>query len=200
MKHQVVVIHGGDTFDTYASYLAFLKDFQIDFERYRVSKPGWKRTLGEKLGTGYEVIAPDMPDKANAKYVEWKIWFEKFIPYLEPEIILVGHSLGGTFLIKYLSENAMPKKVLGLFLIAPCFESTAEDSLADFVLQGSLSLVSQQAPDITLYHSEDDPVTPFANFKKFQSKFPGATARTFRDRGHFNQDVFPELIADIRAL
>ena len=105
MKKQVVVIHGGDTFKTYEQYLRFLKRFDIDFERYRSGKNDWKTNLREALGEEYEVIAPVMPNKNNAKYPEWQIWFEKFIPFLNGEIILVGHSLGGTFIAKYLSEK-----------------------------------------------------------------------------------------------
>src|SRR3989344_3659970 len=105
MKTQIVVIHGGDTFDTYEQYLSFLKNYKIDFERFRENKKDWKATLAEKLGENYEVISHSMPNKRNAKYIEWKIWFEKFIPFLNPEVILVGHSLGGAFLAKYFSEN-----------------------------------------------------------------------------------------------
>lgn len=31
MKKQIVIIHGGDTFDTYEEYFEFLKNRQIDF-------------------------------------------------------------------------------------------------------------------------------------------------------------------------
>src|SRR4051812_10882369 len=108
MKKQVVVIHGGDTFGTYEEYIAFLKDFAIDSLEYFM-KMGWKDTLQESLGGAYQVILPKMPNKINAKYVEWKVWFEKLLPLLNNEIILIGHSLGGTFLAKYLSENKLPK-------------------------------------------------------------------------------------------
>ncbi len=35
---------------------------------------------------------------------------------------------------------------------------------------------------------------------KYQAALPAATARTFSDRGHFNQPAFPELVADIKNL
>ena len=48
--------------------------------------------------------------RTNARYEEWKIWFERMIPFLNDNVILVGHSLGGIFFVKYLSENLLPIK------------------------------------------------------------------------------------------
>jgi len=79
MKTQIIVIRGGDTFETYEEYLSFLKDFQIDLDY--INKKGWKRSLQEKLGDDFEVISPRMPNSGNAKYLEWKIWIEKFSPF-----------------------------------------------------------------------------------------------------------------------
>ena len=101
MPQQIIVIHGGHSFKNYKTYLSYLKNKQIDFERYKSNKVGWKKSLIKDLGRGYEVILPDMPNKANAKYLEWKIWFKKFIPHLKSKVILIGHSLGGIFLAKY---------------------------------------------------------------------------------------------------
>ncbi len=202
MKKQIILVHGGDTFNTYEEYLSFLKDWKdIDFERYRKLEKDWKQSLNEKLGEDYEVIAPGMPNKQNAKYLEWKIWFEKFVPYFEPEVILVGHSLGGTFLAKYLSENDLPKKIIATFLIAPVFdEIEIKESLADFKLPESLEKLEKQGGKIFLYHSKDDPVVPFADFEKFKKALKTATGRTFIDRRHFKQEKLPELVKDIKSL
>lgn len=199
MPCQVLVVHGGDTFDTYEEYLNFLRNFPIDLESSASKR--WKSSLGEKLGSAFEVIQPAMPNKSNAKYLEWKIWLEKFLPLLASEIILVGHSLGGTFLAKYLAENNFPKKVLGTFLIAAPFDDKdSHESLTDFVLPADLSPLNAQGGRIMLYHSEDDQVVPFVDLAKYQKALPQARVRTLKDRGHFNQEEFPELVADIRSL
>ncbi len=209
MKKQIVVIHGGNTFDTYEEYLSFLKGFSIDFERIKAGTKNWKQTLQERLGEEYEIIAPSMPNKTNARFLEWKIWFEKFIPFLEKEVLLIGHSLGGTFLAKYLSENEFPKKVRATFLVSAPFDNEdSGESLADFVLEGTglyppspanLSMLEKQGGKIFLYHSEEDPIVPFAEFKKYKNALPNAVARAFKDREHFNQEEFPELVNDIQS-
>ena len=193
MKKQVVVIHGGDTFERYEEFLSFLKNFQIDPVYFK--KKGWKDTLQDKLGDDFEVIAPNMPNKINAKYLEWKIWFEKYFPFLNDEVILVGHSLGGTFLAKYLSENLLPKKIKALLLIAAPFDDEdSDESLNDFALIGPLKKITEQVGKIYLFHSKDDPVVPFDQVNKYKNILPGSEIIVFTDRQHFNQEHFPELV------
>jgi predicted alpha/beta hydrolase family esterase len=200
-KKQVIVIHGGDTFDTYEEYLTFLKSWKIDWEKSKSKKAGWKNNLTEMLGEDYEVVLPSMPNKMNAKYLEWKIWFEKLVPHFNPEIILVGHSLGGTFLAKYLSENNIQSRIRAAFLVAPAYDDAHADySMADFVLPEDLSLFQKQAQHIYLYHSKDDGVVPFADLDKFRLKVTNAQIRVFEDRGHFDQEILPELVEDIKSL
>ena len=75
MKKQIVVISGGDTFETYGEYLDFLRNYEIDIERYKSSRTDWKPWLRGKLGNNYEVIQPIMPNKNNAQFNEWKLVF-----------------------------------------------------------------------------------------------------------------------------
>jgi predicted alpha/beta hydrolase family esterase len=200
-KQQVIIIHGGDTFDTYEEYLVSLKNWDIDFEKYKAATVNWKEALAGNLGEGYEVILPSMPNKMNAKYAEWKIWFEKLIPYFSKNIILVGHSLGGTFIVKYLSENKLALPIFGVFLVAPVYNSDgAEFTMADFIMPQSLELLENQTSAIFLYHSQDDQVVPFGNVRQFQQRLKNAIVRIFENKGHFNQSAFPELVGDIKNL
>ncbi len=199
MKKQVITIHGGDTFETYEEYISFLKDFSFDFERMK--SKGWKGNLQESLGEDFEVIAPQMPNKNNAKYLEWKIWFEKLIPIFKDEAIFVGHSLGGIFLAKYFSEERYSKKIKAIFLVAPPFDAAdSEYTMADFVLPNQLSLLQKQGNMIFIYQSKDDHVVPFADIEKYRNALPLAKIRIFDTRGHFSQSEFPEIIKDIQNL
>ena len=194
MKHQVIIIHGGDSFNTYEEFLRFLSDWRIDFEDYRSDRKDWKDSLKGNLGEEFEIIRPSMPNKLNAKYLEWKIWFDKFVPYLEPKFILIGHSLGGLFLAKYLSENKLPQKAEAVFLVAPA------GSEGDFILPNNLEKIEAQTDKIFLYQSEDDRVVPFKTLEIYKSKLKEPIIRIFQDRGHFNQKNLPEIVEDIRNL
>jgi uncharacterized protein len=198
-KNQIIIIHGGDTYDSYEEYIAFLKSYEFDFEGSKIKK--WNQTLAEKLGDDFDVISPRMPNSLNAKYSEWKIMFEKLLPFLNDDIVLLGHSLGGIFLAKYLSENDFHRKIMAIFLIsAPYDDSDSEYSLADFILPEDLNKLQKQGGKIFIYHSKDDPVVPFVDFEKYKKAIPGAKTTIFIDRGHFDQAEFPELVNDIKNL
>ncbi len=201
MKKQVIVINGGDTFEEYSQYLEFLKNFVIDLEYYRTSAKRWKSKLAERLGESYDVIQPEMPNKLNARYAEWKLWFEKILKLVNQDLILIGHSLGGSFLAKYLAENNSGKKINGLFLVSACFKNSDIGPLPpDFAMPDKLNKVEQQVAEIFLYHSKDDEVVPFSDLELFKNQFPNAVVRVFENRGHFNQEEFPEIIEDIKSL
>lgn len=202
MKTQAVVIHGGETFKTYNEYLTFLEGLSLDFdEEYGVQKRGWRTRLPEELGEGFEVILLRMPSKLNAKYVEWKIWFDKHIPFLKNDLIFVGHSLGGLFLAKYLSEEEIPVALSATFLVAaPFSEEGLEGSLADFVLPKSLDKFREQSERIFIMHSEDDFVVPFEHSLKYREYLPNAQHIAFKDKGHFLQESFPELVQRVKEI
>ena len=163
MKQQILFIHGGETFDSYEDYIKFISEKrQVRIEDLK-GKIRWRNHLQEDLGNNYEVLLPQMPCGWNAKYSEWKIWFEKLFPFFQKNIILIGGSLGGIFLAKYLSENDFPVKIKAIFLVAAPYDGC----LGDFALEESLEKFSVQCPKIFLYHSEDDPVVPLADVENY---------------------------------
>lgn len=136
----------------------------------------------------------------NAKYNEWSILFKKIAPLLKNNVILIGHSLGAIFLAKYLSENKFPKKILATLLISAPYDNNLNESLGDFKLSKNLNRLSKQGGKIFLYQSRDDQVVPYNHVKKYKKALPNAIVREFKNRGHFNQTKFPELVKDIKSL
>jgi predicted alpha/beta hydrolase family esterase len=116
---QVFFIHGGMTFKNRNDYLKFLKTREVYLEKKSYWSVGYLR---DKLGKNFQVINPRMPLQDNAKYLDWKITFESYFSKFEKNIILIGSSLGGIFLAKYLSENKFPKKILSVYIICPPFD------------------------------------------------------------------------------
>lgn len=201
MRKQIIFIHGGETFDTYEEYIEDLKKKEFNPNQEKERQKRWHRSLEKKLGDGFMVIAPIMPCKNNARYKEWKIWFEKVIPYIEDNAVLIGHSLGGIFLVKYLSENDFPKKILATYLVAAPFDDkNSEYSLGGFILPDTLENFEKQVGRIFIYHSEDDSIVPFADVEKYKKALPGAEKIIFKNKDHFIQEEFPELIDNIQKL
>lgn len=203
MKKQVIVIHGGTSFKTYDDYISYLKSKEIKIEKLRPHKD-WKDTLVSKLGENYEILMPRMPNGTNARYEEWKLWFNRISEVLNDGLILIGHSLGGIFLAKYLSENSFPKKISAVILVAAPYDDAegadGKESLEDFGLLPSLKKFTKQVAKIYLIHSKNDPVVPFAQLAKYQKSLPNAEVFTFENREHFNQETFPEIIKIIKSI
>lgn len=196
---QIIYIHGGETFNTYEEYVEYLKSYIIDFDS--VTKKRWRDMLIEQLGDKYEMVVPSMPSPKNAKYAEWKIWFEKYIPIIRDGAVLIGHSLGGIFLAKYLAENTLPIKATALFLVAAPYDDQGSPySLADFILPPALSGIHDSTQHICLAHSSDDPVVNFSDFEKYKKALSQAQVMEFSNRGHFIGEEFPELVHEISLL
>ncbi len=197
-KIQVFLIHGGATFKNKKDYLHYLKNRFITVKPMRWWSDDY---LKKSLGNKFEIIKPRMPLSENAKYKEWKIHFERYFPYLQNNIILIGVSLGGIFLAKYLSENKFPKKILSVYLICPPFDNTTpgEDLVGGFKLQSNLSLLEKNSKNLNLLFSENDDVVPVSHAKKYKNKLKNANVIIYKHiKGHFKISKFPEIIKMIK--
>ncbi len=201
MNTQIIFIHGGNSFSSYDAYLHNLKIKTIWDPTGVVKQKRWKDTLIEEFGDTCDIFFPSMPNSQNARYIEWKIWFERYFEYVSGEAILIGHSLGGFFLTKYLTENSLPFHVKALYLIASPFqpdEFNGEDC-ADFAFDAAnLYRIKQSVGTINILHSTDDTIVPYSHAEMFHVALPTANMMVFHDRGHFLGETFPEIIKDIQ--
>jgi uncharacterized protein len=195
---QILLIHGGDAYKNHEDYLQSLREKEITLERIRAK--GWKSNLQKALGGDYDVLAPRFPNAQNARYEEWKIIFEKILPLLDDGVILIGHSLGGIFLLKYLSEETVNKKIKATLLLAAPYATEAYDPIITFNIERSFASFRMTAGKIIIYHSRDDVVVPFENAERLKRDLPDAEIKVFEDRGHFNDEIFPEIVEDIKKI
>jgi predicted alpha/beta hydrolase family esterase len=197
-KTQILMIHGGMTFKNQKDYLDYLKNKEIKLDK----KPRWAQDyIDRELGKKFQIIKPRFPLQDNAKYEDWKIWFERYIPYLRNDVILIGGSLGGIFLAKYLSENKFPKKLLSVYMICPPFDNTieGEDLVGGFKLKSDLSLIEKNCKDVTLMFSIDDDTVPVAHAEKYRNKLKNSKIIIYKSKnGHFNISKFPEIVKMIK--
>lgn len=192
------MVHGGMTFKNNKDYINYLKTRTIRLE----AKNSWAGAyLHKKLGKQCEIIQPRMPLQDNAKYSDWKIYFERFIPHLRHGCILIGGSLGGIFLAKYLSEHKFPKKLRAVYLICPPYDNsvTGEDLVGGFKLKSNLSLIEKNCKNTVLMFSKTDDVVPVSHAEKYRKKLKNVKIIVYKDKnGHFVIDEFPEIIKMIK--
>lgn len=201
MKKQLVFISGGDSFSKREDFLRSLQATPIRNLPGSESSIRWTQKLADDL-SDFEVFLPAMPNKQNASFDEWKIWFERHFEYLADEVVLAGWSLGGMFLAKYLSENDTPFTISSLHLLAaPCgtYADGEGNDCGTFQFNPEiLSKIANKARRIVIWHSKDDFVVSYENALNYKSHLPEAELMTFEDKNHFLVTDFPEFIDNLK--
>ncbi|MBP6925490.1 MAG: alpha/beta hydrolase [Candidatus Pacebacteria bacterium] len=143
--------------------------------------------------------ALEMPQSYNPTYME----HERVLNQMEisNETILVGHSCGGGFLLRYLSEHPSlsPKKVI---LVAPWLdpegylkELSPESDYFDFTIDPALT----KRATLHCMYSSDDSQEVLDSVYRIQKELPDIGMHTLTDKGHFTEPdlgtkEFPELL------
>lgn len=182
MKPEILFIHSAGPQGQYEG-----SDFLISYIR-------------KALGRNYSIHSPIMPHTENPHYEEWKEKLKTEFNSLGDELILIGHSLGGSVLLKYLSESSQSKHMHGLFLVAAPYWGKQGWDVNEFVLQNDFASQLNDISNIHLYHSKDDEVVDASHIRYYSQQFPRATVHEVNHRGHLFSKGIPELIIDIQNL
>ena len=141
--------------------------------------------------------APEMPTPYDPDYNSWKIMFERFT--LDADTILIGHSLGAGFIVRYLSEHDV--HVGKVILVAPWIDpqSSISNGMFDFVVQSDLV---SKTKGITIFNSTDDSKEIQESVEIIKTKVKNIKLVEFKDKKHFcfdqmGTDAFPELLQEI---
>ena len=188
---QIILIHGGDSYSTYEAYLQDLRATQLDYKRL-LPKKRWSTWLAGQLPDA-DIVTPSFPNSQNAQYNEWKIYFEKLVPFFGEDVRLIGHSLGAMFLAKYLHEHTLPSPVQQLILLAGGYANEQNGSYGSFKVSSATGL-ERSAQEIHLLHSRDDFVVPFSELDYYEKDLPIAIVHRLDNKNHFLDETFPELL------
>lgn len=204
-KQQVFYIGGGESFLNHDNFIERLKTKNL---WHLPSEDGalrgdWKKGLVEELGDNFEFVAVPMPNRQNAKFQEWSIWFERHFDYLQEGAILIGLSLGAMFLAKYVSEKETPFRPKAIFLLAGAYQlpGFSDVSCGDFLIEPEMVKGIEQKTDrVIIMHSKDDFVVPYEHGEALSAALPAAEFVSLEDKNHFLIEEFPELLEKIREI
>src|SRR3989344_333839 len=164
-------------------------------DRPSPSNSHWLPWLQQQLIVrGILAQTPELPEPYAPDYGKWRAVLERFP--IDEETILVGHSCGGGFLVRWLSEHGV--RVGKVALIAPWInpkDSRLVFGLFAFVIDSDLAA---RAVEIRLFISADDDKEELDTAELLKKSVKGITVAEFTDRGHFTYgdmgtDRFPEL-------
>lgn len=150
---------------------------------------------GELERNGFEVFMPEMPEPYAPDYEKWAHEFEK-LP-LDSDTILVGHSCGGGFLVRWLSENKF--RVGKVVLVAPWIDPTHAWAPKMFNELKIDEGVAGRSASMTEFISLDDNKEELDTLEILKSTIKGLQVKEFTDKGHFTfgdmkTHEFPELL------
>lgn len=146
--------------------------------------------LQTALGVTYQVHYPPMPSDEALPDFGWLPQIHQEIMLIPKQVILVGHSLGASMLLKYLSEKYVCKNITGIFLLDTPFWSGDEDWVQGLKLQDDFTGKLPQKIPLFLYHCQDDEVVSMEQLARYQQLLPQATVRFMKTGGHqFNNDL-----------
>jgi uncharacterized protein len=154
------------------------------------------------LGSKYEVRYPVMRNENDAAYDTWVHQIKGELATMNDPVILVGHSVGGSILIKFLTETKIDKAVAGVFLIAAPFwggdGGWTYEGYQELVLPDETDSKLAGDVPIFLYHSNDDEIVPFDHLALYAKRFPRATIHEPGGRGHQLSNDLSDVANDIK--
>jgi len=162
----------------------------------------WFPWLQKQLLTkGFYTETPNVPEVYQATYEEWKETFER-CHHVDEETILVGHSCGGGFLMRWISENK-DKKVGKVVLVAPWTDPSGGltgrmEELFKFDLDEELVT---RTKGFTVFSSDNDQDSVKQTVSILKNKVKNLKVVEFHNYGHFcysdmNTEEFPELLKE----
>lgn len=184
------------------------KDKYYDPDRPSMSNNQWQPWLTQQLLChDIPTVAVEMPQPWRPDYDAWKREFERFD--INENTILVGHSFGGGFLVRWLTENDV--KVGKVVLVAPFMGLASDNDDEDrryanehfftFEIDGNLS---SKTSGLTILKSTDDSRQVNSSIDMLMQEFGDSCKLiTLENRGHFCAPIkwvkfeFPELLEEI---
>ena len=148
-------------------------------------------------------VSIEPPFPYRPRYDVWEKEFERFD--ITPETILVGHSCGGGFLVRYLSEHK-DVRVGRVALVAPWInpDNNPRSDTADFFDFDIDPDFPARTAGVTVFVSNDDEPSVIKTVNIMRNKVHGLKFKEFTDKGHFvtgsmETAEFPELLETVKS-
>jgi uncharacterized protein len=157
----------------------------------------WTKRVLEERGVPTELPQMSMPWAPD--YETFKKTFETL--KVNENTILIGHSCGCAFLVRWLGETK--QKVAKLILVAPWKVGEAGDKAREaFYTYDIDPTIKNRVKDIVMFTSDDEEEDGKKSLKTFHDALGGKIVE-LKGRGHYTQgdmrtEEFPELLAEVK--
>ena len=164
----------------------------------------WLKGELEKLG--FNVVVPNFPTPENMSLESWLEVFKEVKPLLNEESLLIGHSVGATFLLTVLEQ--LEKPVKAVFLIAGLLGEVKSEEFNPFLVsfwrkEFDWQKIKANCRHFFVFHSDNDPYVPLAQGEELAEKL-STELILVEGAGHFNEAAgfkeFPLLLEKVKRL
>lgn len=137
----------------------------------------WIKEELEKMN--YTVIMPNLPTQEGLRYNIWKEEFKNLKKDLDGELIVVAHSGGNPFIIKYLNESNLEIKLyIGMAGFSDLFTTVGRQDLDEAVRnlapsQEEINNFKNSVETKYCIYSDSDHIIPFEILKKHCDNIDG---------------------------
>lgn len=152
-------------------------------------------TKKQLLNNNIETETPLMPSPWEPDYEKFRRTFEKYA--VDENTILIGHSCGCAFLVRWLGETK--KKIFKLILVAPWKIPDKDDKFRkEFYTYPIDITIKERVKDIVMFTADDEEDDGKESLKIFHKALGGKIIE-LKGRGHYTLGdmktaEFPELI------
>jgi pimeloyl-ACP methyl ester carboxylesterase len=157
-------------------------------------------SLQRELGDGFEVRYPRMPDEDDPSEASWVPVIREKVSDLGEGAVVVGHSVGGTLLIRALTEHPPSARLAAVVLVATPF--VGEDGWPGDGFEFGAGLGNALPPGVPVhvFHGLDDDTAPPSHADLYARAVPQAQVHRLPGRDHQLNDDLGEVAGVILDL
>jgi predicted alpha/beta hydrolase family esterase len=159
-------------------------------------------SLRAELGADYEVRYPLMPNEDDPSYAAWATAIRSELAALDEGAVLVGHSVGATFLVHAIAERPPEREPAAILLISAPFVGPGGWETDEWTPQRALGDNLPRRVAVHLFYGLDDDTVPASHAEAYARAIPRAELRRLPGRDHqLNNDLseVADVIGSVRS-
>jgi len=162
----------------------------------------WLKDELEKIG--YQVFIPQFPTPEGQNLDNWLTTFKDYAKYINPESIIIGHSLGTPFSLA-ITENHKFKAVFSVAGFVGLTGNIFEEGMKTFTLHNfDWQKINANCEKFFIFNSDNDPYVKPEKGEQLKEYLKNSELITISGAGHFNESAgytkFPQLLEKIKTV
>ncbi|RDU65109.1 alpha/beta hydrolase [Helicobacter sp. MIT 14-3879] len=153
------------------------------------NKHWFKWLKNTALNDNIEVTILEMPNSSNPKLSSWIEKMQNDIKSLDSEVYLIGHSLGGISILRFIETISVDSNIGGFILVSGFCEPLPELPILDEFTKEKLNVdkIKKIAKNRVIIAAKDDYIVPYYMSENLAKKID-AKFILLEKGGHFMQE------------